>query len=297
MIHTWSVDLLHVDLVLGRVEFRPSIPVQYCHSIHNMPVILCLHGAGSSAAIFRFQTSRLRAELPEDYEFVYIDGPLVSSPGPGMLPVFADAGPFYVWFGLSESRRAQEIDAVHQKLKEVNYAVQAGKIPGVRSREIIGIMAFSQGAVASTLLLLQQANGELSGLPKLHFAILVCSDFTSEVMDYVNSKSLEQKQVLVPSLHLHGDTDPYGVRSRMMLWTHYDEERCDVLTFQGAHHLPQLLTDCKQSAQAIIELVHRSCPQVEVLGSGCEATCIDKQEIVVHAVEVVDARHQGRVGG
>ncbi|OJD15723.1 hypothetical protein AJ78_04058 [Emergomyces pasteurianus Ep9510] len=62
-----------------------------------LPSILCLHGSGTSAAIFKIQTIRLRRELQHRFSFVFIDAPFETDPGPGVLPVFADAGPYFTW--------------------------------------------------------------------------------------------------------------------------------------------------------------------------------------------------------
>ncbi|PGH13481.1 hypothetical protein AJ79_03611 [Helicocarpus griseus UAMH5409] len=62
-----------------------------------LPAILCLHGSGTSAEIFKIQTLRLRRELQHRFSFVFLDGPFETSPGPGVLPVFADEGPYFTW--------------------------------------------------------------------------------------------------------------------------------------------------------------------------------------------------------
>src|SRR5271169_5143167 len=63
-----------------------------------LPTILCLHGHGTSATIFEAQTRNIRSALRSQFKFVYIDAPYESEPGPGVLPCFADSGPYYTWF-------------------------------------------------------------------------------------------------------------------------------------------------------------------------------------------------------
>ncbi|KAK2737578.1 hypothetical protein FQN55_001008 [Onygenales sp. PD_40] len=62
-----------------------------------LPAILCLHGAGTSSEILHIQTIRLRRELSDRFSFVFVDAPFETEPGPGVLPVFADVGPYYTW--------------------------------------------------------------------------------------------------------------------------------------------------------------------------------------------------------
>ncbi|CAK3733238.1 Hypothetical predicted protein [Lecanosticta acicola] len=59
--------------------------------------ILCLHGAGTSAEIFKSQTSALRWKLDEtEYKFDFLDAPHPWKPGPGVGPFFD--GPYYSWW-------------------------------------------------------------------------------------------------------------------------------------------------------------------------------------------------------
>lgn len=57
--------------------------------------ILCLHGAGSSSSIFRFQLAKLRLALKGHFEYIFVNAPNPSIAGPGMLPLFAGAAPFH----------------------------------------------------------------------------------------------------------------------------------------------------------------------------------------------------------
>ena len=85
-------------------------------SLNN--ALLCLHGSGSSANIFRLQLAKFRMALKDKFEFVCIDAPYPASAGPGILPLFAGAGPFYSWFGGQEA-------TVDERLNSMNAAVKA----------------------------------------------------------------------------------------------------------------------------------------------------------------------------
>lgn len=66
----------------------------------SKPVLLLLHGAGSSAAIFRIQTHFLAKALSPYFDLVYVDAPIQSAPGPGILPYFQGMEAYYRWFGV-----------------------------------------------------------------------------------------------------------------------------------------------------------------------------------------------------
>ncbi|KAL5342755.1 serine hydrolase FSH [Aspergillus crustosus] len=62
-----------------------------------MPKILCLHGHGTSAAIFRSQTASFRNNLPSSYTFDFTDAPFPSKPAPGIKAIYPNS-PTYTWF-------------------------------------------------------------------------------------------------------------------------------------------------------------------------------------------------------
>ncbi|KAK2605697.1 hypothetical protein N8I77_008519 [Diaporthe amygdali] len=83
----------------------------------SKPVLLLLHGAGSSAAIFRIQTHFLAKALSPYFDLIYVDAPLQSAPGPGILPYFQGMEAYYRWFGagieknISASKNAGDSDS------------------------------------------------------------------------------------------------------------------------------------------------------------------------------------------
>ncbi|KAL4745377.1 serine hydrolase FSH [Aspergillus terricola var. indicus] len=62
-----------------------------------MPKILCLHGHGTSAHIFKSQTASFRRTLPHSYAFDFISAPFPSPPAPGIKAIYPDS-PTYTWF-------------------------------------------------------------------------------------------------------------------------------------------------------------------------------------------------------
>lgn len=46
--------------------------------------ILCLHGYGTNGNILSTQLAPIRSQLPEAWEFIFLDGEEVTLPAPGM---------------------------------------------------------------------------------------------------------------------------------------------------------------------------------------------------------------------
>jgi pimeloyl-ACP methyl ester carboxylesterase len=221
------------------------------------PALLCLHGAGSSSSIFKFQLAKIRFALKHDFDFVFVEGPAPAPAGPGMLPTFASAGPFKRWFGLDISQRDAEIDNIHHAVRG---AIHDWSQVNSASR-ILGVIGFSQGALASTLLLWEQQMGHLPWLPEMHFAVLICCDFVDE-MTVLMKRDAQEKGVPpvldLHTLHMHGLADPFLKRGRKMLSDHFDPGRTTLLDFDGGHHCPNQKKDVDEAARLIIDLAKRT---------------------------------------
>jgi pimeloyl-ACP methyl ester carboxylesterase len=154
---------------------------QVCEMTANkhLPRILCLHGGGSSAEIFRIQSRHIRYALRHRFRFVFADAPFESSAGPGILPVFEEIGPYYRWycgvsassaFDITGSKIAAERRTVREYLEKL--------LSDEDGEPFVGVMGFSQGTMVATGLLLdQQQRQDREGLPHLKFAVLLCGTY------------------------------------------------------------------------------------------------------------------------
>ncbi|KAH6989873.1 oxidoreductase [Ilyonectria destructans] len=222
---------------------------------HGLPkAILCIHGAGSSGDIFRIQLTKIRAALKHEFDFVFPNGPHVSSPGPGVLPWFKDAGPYYSWF-------KEEDATMERRIEQINGAVQDAlkqwestkKNPHTR---VVGVMAFSEGALSATLLLWQQRMNQVPWLPALHFAALFCCYFRREAAEYmsIGLRDGEKPMINVPTLHVHGKRDFCLAGARRLVAYHYLPEYAQVIEFDGTHHVPIKRDDVEETVKHIISL-------------------------------------------
>jgi hypothetical protein len=227
-----------------------------------MPLLFCLHGAGSNKQIFETQTAKLRACLGKSYEFFFVNAPIASNAGPGMLPMFAGAGPYYSWFSVSGRKREEEITDIQDLVRTAVDAIEGGRIPSVKARQVDGIIAFSQGAIVGTMLLLQQHAGMIPWFPQLKFAIFICADYSDALMHCTKPPTAERDSndapqipcLSLPSVHLHGTVDPHGRKSRKLMDNHFEPSSCKVMWFNGSHQCPTAQGDC-QKALALISLL------------------------------------------
>ncbi|EHA55894.1 hypothetical protein MGG_08360 [Pyricularia oryzae 70-15] len=196
--------------------------------------ILCLHGGGTSGNIFRMQLAKIRLQLKDEFEFVFMDAPYPADAGPGILPIFAAAAPFFGWFGGSSA----DIDG---RLETINTSVRAAIEGWAASRTtlatIVGILAFSEGALAASMLLWQQERGRLPWLPVVRFAVLISCFFPDQAAAYMAADEAatghERTLIRVPTLHLHGRQDFALARMRKLVSERCDPDTARVVDFNG----------------------------------------------------------------
>lgn len=227
--------------------FNNTPPVMAGSEQHSdLPRILCLHGGGTSAMIFKIQTRRIQYALRNVFSFVFVDGPFESGPGPGVLPVFEGCGPYFQWIFPSNQLLGQQ--RVRQVLRE------AIKEDG---GDFVGVMGFSQGGKQTAGLLADQENGETTGLPHWKFGVLLCASY--EPLSLENARKLamgadaapkgefdhhgeirepEAHEIIhVPSVHVTGTLDPHCEKGRR-LFKFFDKETAIRMEFVMGHHLP-----------------------------------------------------------
>ncbi|KAL9074402.1 MAG: hypothetical protein Q9157_004405 [Trypethelium eluteriae] len=164
----------------------PSDSVPTSDPTLSLPRILCLHGGGTNASIFRAQCRILRRHLEHSFRLVFPDAPYLSKPGPDVTSVYADWGPFRSWmkpqpdtataptpFSIPVHRAHDVVMPVHESdATEVIAAIDASLDDAMRADdeagatgEWVGLLGFSQGAkLAASLLLREQDRMDNAGL-------------------------------------------------------------------------------------------------------------------------------------
>lgn len=206
-----------------------------------LPAILCLHGGGSNATVFKIQTRRLVWNLDKQFRFVFARAPIEGTPGWGMLPVFASCAPFYRWvskrFKVGEADKeetgAEETQAVDEailKVMEANGGVDS----------FVGVIGFSQGARLTPGLLLRQLiekRDQGGSKWKFKFGVIIGGPFPPIAMsEKVDVKDYELLKT-IPTVHAWGRDDHVlsGAKSMADLC---ENDNCFRMDFEGGHHLP-----------------------------------------------------------
>ncbi|KAF5131368.1 Esterase FUS5 [Metarhizium anisopliae] len=223
-----------------------------------LPRILCLHGAGSNGAIFRVQGRKIFSALGKDFQFVFIEAPFLSTPGPGM-ELFADSGPFYRWqcdmgASLSFDITTDEVNAERDKVRALLEDHLLKKDDG--QALFVGIMAFSQGARVATGLLMHLAQmrrrGRTDDFYDIKFAII--NNATYPPLYLNDEMTAAPERVMIPTLHIHGSNDPWRPESEHMLAEFFDLSCATVAGFTGKHQLPLAKDDVDEVVTAIRRL-------------------------------------------
>lgn len=222
----------------------------------HLPRILCLHGGGTSATIFKIQVRRLLYALRDHFKFVFVSAPYESGPGPGVMPVFAGCDPFYRWmFPEGENQAPGQIE-VRETLKEA-IAQDGG--------EFVGVLGFSQGARMSAGLLADQHNGDNEGMPKFKFGVLCCGAHPPMSLAYsqkpykpVNPdqwgevRELEPDEIIhIPTVHVTGLQDVHLERGRRL--AKYFDNKIH-LEYDMGHHMPGAAGDTTSPKGATTEI-------------------------------------------
>ncbi|KAJ5724468.1 hypothetical protein N7493_006196 [Penicillium malachiteum] len=246
----------------------------------HLPRILCLHGGGTNARIFRAQCRGLIAELKSEYRLVFAEAPFSSQAGSDVLSVYSQWGPFRRWLRwrpehpvISPEDAVQEIDrCLEQAMRQDDLAGATG--------EWIGLLGFSQGAkVSASLLYRQQSWEQLFGTRpegvNLRFGILLAGQapFISMDSDLIldpplpdasqitDLKDIERElyygkgHVLqIPTLHVHGLRDKGLDHHRKLFEDFCAPQTRRLIEWDGDHRVPLKLRDVSLVAYRIREL-------------------------------------------
>ncbi|KAJ5675033.1 uncharacterized protein N7477_004967 [Penicillium maclennaniae] len=243
----------------------------------HLPRILCLHGGGTNALIFRMQCRVLEKRLGCSFRLVYAQAPFTSvEPGPDVTSVYKDYGPFKVWLldhrmsSVWKSREvAAEIDAA------LALAMAADDVQGATG-EWVGLLGFSQGAkVAASILYRQQRCGMtrfrfavlfagrgplvwlMPDLPQPHGLVDAATPFTHTPPAWLTRGS-DEHMLRLPTIHVHGMRDPGLDQHRDLLREYCDPLQATLLEWEGDHRMPIKSRDVETIVQQIHKLARET---------------------------------------
>lgn len=248
----------------------------------HLPRILCLHGGGVNARIFTLQCRALIRHLRPHFRLCFADAPFICGPGPGMIPVYKDHGPYRRW--LRSSPEQPEIDpetAVRYIDHQLKRAMDEDNVKGATG-EWVGLLGFSQGAkMAASLLLAQQKRAEVLGSDQagsgFRFAALLAgraplvsldpdlvmssalvnaSECTMEFDQFPDGTIGEEREhvVRLPTIHVHGCRDPGLHLHKRLLEQYCENGSTRLVEWDGDHRLPIKTKDVAAIVEQILDV-------------------------------------------
>jgi predicted esterase len=256
-----------------------------------LPRILCLHGGGVNAAIYKVQSRALIRHLQHSFRLVWADGPFLCEPHPDVIEVYGSYAPFRRW--LRWLPEHAEIGA-ESCIDEIGYALRTAMEDDDRdggTGEWVGLMGFSQGAkLSASLLFEQQAREEGaqkarhlvapgSAMPNIawRFGILLAGRaplsnlnpliISSEALvsagglseGFQFCKEVDDGAILrKPTLHVHGTADPGLHLHRKLLDDYCERGSATLVEWDGAHRIAIKTKDVNRIVDAIYDIAERT---------------------------------------
>ncbi|KAF6804621.1 hypothetical protein CMUS01_14808 [Colletotrichum musicola] len=225
-----------------------KMPPSIVNGSSALPKVLCLHGGGTSARIFGIQLARLTRELSAHFEFVYLDAPIKTGPGPGVLPFFEGCDPFFRWVSDDPATPAAEFQA--QKDRAVALLKDFVRENG----PFAGLVGFSQGARAAASLLLEEQREPFFG--GRVFGLFICGTFPPFV-------PCEDVLIAAPTVHVIGLEDPWEPDSEELLALCAKEGPRRVVRFPEGHHLPTSKETIAQISKLVLGVYRENVASAE----------------------------------
>lgn len=217
----------------------------------DLPRILCLHGGGTNARIFRTQCRVLEAMLKPHFRLCYAQAPFFSQPGPDVQTVYSNYGPFRAWLRWSPDNAVGETDGVSDEIiTAIDLAVRQDNLSGA-SGEWVGILGFSQGAKIGASILKAQQQNMRTGSPRLRttapswqtfrFGILLAGRgplVHFPTISNIDSTCGKLGRLSIPTIHVHGINDANLQLHRKLLHEHCEDGSASLIEWYGGHRVP-----------------------------------------------------------
>lgn len=247
----------------------------------SLPRILCLHGGGTNARIFKIQCRRIAEDLKSEYRLVYVEAPFPSEAGPDVVSVFAKDGPFKRWLRFGAMHPDITPEAAVARLDQSIEATMADDDEAGGSGPWVALLGFSQGAkMCASLLYRQQsrmAEGARVQWPVFRFGVLIAgrgppvslepekegNATLPTAAEFSSTKEREPRAghiLTIPTIHMHGLKDP-GLEEHRKLYEEYcAPESRSFLEWDAGHRLPVRPEDVTPLVEEIRRVARETAP-------------------------------------
>jgi pimeloyl-ACP methyl ester carboxylesterase len=256
----------------------------------NLPRILCLHGGGVNAAIFKAQSRSLIKHLQHSFRLVWADAPFVCDPHPDVVDVYSSYAPFRRWLRhLPAHAQIDPASCIAEVWHSLRTAIEKDDREG-GTGEWVGLMGFSQGAhLSASVLLEQQAREAIAKRQsqdtegcftdtsdlRWRFGILLAGKAPLSNLNpkILNSPALvtagdllgcqflnemdEDLKLRVPTLHVHGMADSGLPLHQVLLHKYCAEKFTTLVEWEGEHRVPLKSIDVEKVVGAIYDIAER----------------------------------------
>ncbi|KND87711.1 Esterase LovG [Tolypocladium ophioglossoides CBS 100239] len=240
-----------------------------------LPRILCLHGGGVNATVFRMQCRALIARLGPSLRLVFADAPFATDPHEAIVGVYGDHGPFFRWLRWQAAHPELESGDVAARIVA---ACRRAMDDDAGCGAWVGVLGFSQGAkIAASLLWAQErlaADEQPPLLARFRFGVLMAGSppvvrldarvpparhvadaaHLSLAFDDWPEGSAGPHALGIPTVHVHGLLDPGLERHRRLLESYARPGTARLVEWQGSHRLPIKTRDVEAVATQILQL-------------------------------------------
>ncbi|HET8935432.1 MAG TPA: hypothetical protein VFN67_18420 [Polyangiales bacterium] len=207
--------------------------------------VICLHGFTQNGQQLARQLASIAARLPPEIELIFPDAPHTCSAASvgrlaAMFRMEAPPPPHLCWWDASDDGSEYR-----------GWEVAREQLRGLCDRPgRVGLLGFSQGAIASTAL---AALHEHAQFPALDFAILIAGRIPrAKVFAPLLAAPLH-----LPSLHVWGERDAGAPEACPALVEVFDAGSRQVVTWPGPHTVPER----GPAADAIVSWLKRQLDQ------------------------------------
>lgn len=225
----------------------------------HLPRILCLHGGGTNARIFRAQCRVLEAQLKNKFRLCYAEAPFASNAGPDVLSAYEEWGPFKRWLRWLPSHPEIDAQTAIDEIEESLYAAMDEDDLKGATGEWVGLLGFSQGAkMCASLLYRQQMQMNGNSWPQWRFAVLLAGRAPLVSLDLFNADmpidfyAGPENILTLPTIHVHGLQDPGLHLHRQLLEMCCAPESTRLIEWDGNHRVPIKTKDVNAIVQAIV---------------------------------------------
>ncbi|TDZ17552.1 Esterase citA [Colletotrichum orbiculare MAFF 240422] len=249
----------------------------------HLPRILCLHGGGVNAAVFKVQCRALISRLKNHFRLVFVDGPFICAPHESIISVYGDYGPFRRWLRWLPEHQAVDAETASAEIHfQLRMAMDDDDALGATG-EWVGLLGFSQGAKISASLMytqqmLMQKYGKritsAGGSANWRFGVLLAgrapvivlddridlapgvgdaSEASVDFKDWPNGSGTDH-MLKLPTIHVHGMKDPGLDQHRRLLKQYCAPGTTRLVEWDGNHRVVIKTKDVEAVARQILDL-------------------------------------------